>query len=166
MTRDATSSTSASAPASPRRSRRQVGCLSSLALLILLALTVCGIEYNAWHGGVDGYTYVARGDHDQVIAHVVSHDAKAASALRQKINAKPILLPPQGPNMGCTLPLNTPPLTVADYRYTFYSSGQVIETVASENPTCGVADVTCGGVTIWLGDMRPPMPTGMRETQP
>lgn len=87
-------------PARPRRSRLQVGCLSALALLILLALTIGGFEYNAWHGEVDSYTFVARGQHDQVIAHVVSHDARAASALRQKINAMPILLPPQGPNMG------------------------------------------------------------------
>lgn len=151
------------APARPWRSRLQLGCLSALALLILMALTVGGIEYNAWHGGVDSYTYVARGDHDQVITHIGSHDAKAVSALRQRINAMPILLPPQGPNMGCTQSLDHPPLTVTSYRYTFYSGGQVIETVTSENPTCGVATVTCGGVTIWLGNMRPPLPTTMRE---
>ncbi len=148
-------------PVRPRRSRLQLGCLSALALLILLTLTVGGFEYTAWHGGVDSYTYVARGAPDQVIAQVTSHDAKAASALRQKINAKPILLPPQGPNDGCTQPLNTP-ITVGSYRYTFYSGGRVIETVASDNLVCGAA-VTCGGVTIWIGDMRPPLPTTVRE---
>lgn len=146
----------------PQRSRLQLGCLSALALLILLALTVGGFEYTAWHSEVDSYTYVARGAHDQVIAHVVSHDAKAASALRQVINAKPILLPPQGPNMGCTLPLNSP-ITVTSYSYTFFSGGRVIETVASHNLVCGAAAASCGGVTIWLGDMRPPLPTTMRE---
>lgn len=147
----------------PRRSRLQTGCLSALALLILLALVVCGYEYSAWHSGVDSYTFVARGAHDQVIAQVTSHDAKAASALRQRINAMPILLPPQGPNMGCTQPADHPPLTVGSYRYTFYSGGQVIETVASENPTCGAAAATCGDVTIWIGGMWPPLPTAMRE---
>lgn len=159
MTHDSTSLI----PTRPRRSRMQIGCLGALTLLILLALTVGGFEYNAWHGGVDSYTYVARGDHDQVIAQVTSHDAKAVSALRQRINAMPILLPPQGLNMGCTLPLDHPPLIIGSYRYTFYSGGQVIETVASENPTCGAAAASCGGVTLWIGDMRPPLPTTMRE---
>lgn len=148
--------------ARPRRSRLQTGCLSALALLILLALVVCGYEYSAWHSGVDSYTFVARGAHDQVIAQVTSHDAKAASALRQRINAMPILLPPQGPNDGCTQPPNTP-ITVGSYRYTFYSGGRVIETVASDNLVCGAAAATCGGVTIWIGDMRLPLPTAMRE---
>ncbi len=149
-----------------RRSRLQLVCLSTLALLIMLAMLIGGFEYHAWHGGVDSYSYVARGTHGQVIAHVVSHDAQAASALRQRINAKPILLPPQGSSMGCTLPLNSDPIMVTSYSYAFFSGGQVIETVTSDNPTCGAATASCGDVTIWLGDMRPPLPTGMRETQP
>ena len=150
-------------PVRPRRSRLQLGCLSALALLILLALAVGGVEYSAWHSGVDGYTYVAYGADNQVIAHIVSHDAKAASALRQRINAKPILLPPQGPNMGCTQPLNSGPIIVGSYSYTFFSGGRVIEMVASHNLICGAAAASCGGVTIWLGDMKPPLPTAMRE---
>lgn len=150
-------------PVRPRRSRLQLGCLSALALLVLLAVTVGGVEYSAWHSGVDGYAYVAYGAHNRVITQIVSHDAKAASALRQRINAKPILLPPQGPNMGCTQPLNSGPIIVGSYTYTFFSGGRVIETIASDNPVCGAAAASCGGMTIWLGDMRPPLPTAMRE---
>ena len=152
-----------SAPSRPRRSRLQLGCLSALTLLTLLALTVGGFEYTAWHADVDGYTYVAYGAHNQLIARIVSHDANAASALRQRINAKPILLPPQGPDMGCTQPLNSGPPTIGSYSYSFLSGGQVIETVTSHNLVCGAAAASCGGVTIWLGDMRPPLPSGMRE---
>lgn len=150
MTHDSTSPT----PARPRRSLLRLGLLSALALLILLALAFGGFEYNAWHSGVDSYTYVARGDHSQVITNVVSRDAITASALRQSINAKPILLPPENA-MGCTLPLDNSPLTVTSYSYTFYSGGRVIETVTSENPACRKATASCGGVTIWLGDMMP-----------
>lgn len=160
MTHDSTMPT---ASTRPRRSRLQRGCLGALTLLILLALTVGGFEYNAWHGEVDSYTYVARGDHDQVIAQVISHDAKAVSALRQRINAKPILPPPAGPNMGCTLIPNSP-ITVTSYRYAFYSGGRAIETVASDNLVCGAAAASCGGVTIWIGDMRPPLPTTNTST--
>lgn len=141
-------------PARPRRSRAQLGCLSALALLILLVVAFSGFEYSAWHGEVDRYTYIARGAQGQVIAHVVSHDAKSATALRQWINDKPILIPPENV-MGCTLPLNSDPIMVTSYMYTFFSSGRVIETAASDNPTCGHATASCGGVTIWLGSMTP-----------
>ena len=126
--------------------------LSALALVILLALAFGGFEYRIWHSDVDGYTYIAHGAQGQVIAQMVSHDARAASALRQRINAKPILLPPED-SMGCPQALDASPDPVASYQYTFLLGGQVIETVASDNPTCDRASASCGGLSIWLGDM-------------
>ncbi|HEU0025971.1 MAG TPA: hypothetical protein VFQ25_02555 [Ktedonobacterales bacterium] len=144
--------TSSGSAAARRQARSRLGCWGVLALLVLLPAAFGGFEYIVWHRDVDSYTFVARDGGGQVIGHVASHDAKAASTLRRALNAHttPLLEDtPLWPSPECQPTLNYT-IPVASYTYTFSAGGQVVETITSYRTICGVALASCGAITLYL----------------
>lgn len=147
----------------PRRSRAQRAFLGALITVLGLSGAFGVFELVIWHRTVDSYTFTARGATGQVIARVESHDARVASALRQKINS--LLDDPSTVLFGprCNEPIYTGPDT--SYLYDFRIGDHSIETVWATRTDCGEAWVNCGGVTLIAGNGTTPMPITISPQQ-
>lgn len=153
-------------PRLPRHARRSLAARILLGSLFTVCLSgaVFGLfELSIWHMAVDSYTFTARGGNGQVIAHVVSHDPRVASALRQRINSA--LNDPSQDLFGpaCNEPIYTGPY--GSYVYDFRAGGRLIETVWATRTDCGDAWVTCGGITLMTGNGTTIMPITFHSHQ-
>lgn len=136
-----------------------------LGVTILSVLCVVGLaglaallvyQHIIWTEPVDSYTFIEQRADGQVISAIMSHDAAAATHLRQTIND----LPRVQHVVTCSHTLgNAPsPANQFTYIYIFYLHGLPIETVTGLTNDCTVGSIQC------RGDFAPTLVAGVPNT--